>query len=167
MKILISHIIRQLNEVKEGKPWMGESFRKKIEALAENDALTRPLQNLHSVAEIISHLTVWRKDASLKIRTGRGKLTIESKENWLHNDILKGIGWEKIMNDYNESLAELIDLIKDREDDFLNEIYFDNDYKGNYSYLYLLEGILQHDIYHLGQIGIVIKLLDEMKANLK
>jgi len=46
---------------------------------------------------------------------------------------------------------------------FLTEEYYDTDFKGNYQYLFVIEGMIHHDIYHLGQIGIVIKLLKENK----
>jgi hypothetical protein len=117
---------------------------------------------MHSVAEIIFHLTVWRKDAVLKIRTGKGSITDDSEQNWLPNDKLREIGWDKIKSDYRSSLSELIELLRAREDGFLKEKYYDPDFKGYYEYEFVVHGMLHHDIYHLGQLGIVIKFLKRM-----
>ena len=70
---------------------------------------------------------------------------------------------KKIKTDYESSLSELIRLIQDKDDDFLSEQYYDADYENSYHYQFILEGLLHLDIYHLGQIGIIIKLIHEMK----
>lgn len=158
MRVLIQEIIRQLQEIQEAKIWIGESFTKKLNMVDETEVFTRPLPDLHSIAEIISHLTTWRKETILKIRTGKGSLTDNSKENWLTNDILIEVGWSEILKQYKYTLLELITILENKEDHFLAEKYYDNDYNGMYDYRFVLNGILHHDIYHLGQLGIIIKL---------
>ena len=161
MKALVNNIIKQLNDVQEGRIWIGENFNKKLNAISEEEAFTRPMPSLHSIAEIMAHLTAWRKETVLKINTGTGRLTDDSPENWQTNDKLKQIGWEKIKQAYQNSLTELVNLIQNREDDFLSETYFDADFKGRYNYLFVIEGMLHHDIYHLGQIGILTKMIKQ------
>ena len=70
-------------------------------------------------------------------------------------------GWARIKSDYDSSLSELIELLKRKDDVFLNDKYYDTDFKGEYEYSFLLNGMLHHDIYHLGQLGIIIKFLNE------
>jgi len=41
----------------------------------------------------------------------------------------------------------------------LNKLYYDTDFKGNFEYGFVINGILHLDIYHLGQLGIIIKYL--------
>ena len=161
MKTLINNIVKQLNEVQEGKIWIGVNFNKKINDLNENEVFKKLTPKMHSVAELISHLTFWRKETILKIKTQNSFLTEESEENWLTNEHLKEIGWKKIKDDYNNSLVEIISLVQHKDDSFLDESYFDIDYKGNYNYLFLIEGMLHHDIYHLGQIGMIVNLIKE------
>lgn len=161
MRKLIVNIITQLQDIQEASLWMGENFDKKLSALNEVEAFTRPHTKMHSPAEIISHLTVWRKEAILKITTGTGSITDESEENWLSNDKLRRIGWDRIKNEYGKSLSKLVELLKVQDDDFLMEKYYDTDFKGYYDYSFLINGMLHHDIYHLGQLGIIIKLIKE------
>lgn len=150
-----------MREVHDGLIWAGTSYNKRLSQLNENKLFVRPLPSVHSIAEIIAHIISWRKDTILKLKTGRGQLTDEQPENWKSNEELKIIGWEKIREEDNNTLRELFQLLQDKDDTFLNELYYDPEFKGNYPYSFVLEGMLHHDIYHLGQIGLVIKLLKE------
>ncbi len=161
MKYLIENIIQQLKEVQNGKLWIGGTFNSKLNQVNESLVFLRPIENLHSVAEIISHLTLWRKETILKIQTGKGSKTDDCEENWLTNDKLEILGWDNIKLKYDKTLSELIDLLKMKNDNFLNEQYYDTDFKDNYEYRFVISGMLHHDVYHLGQLGIIIKYLKE------
>ena len=164
MKHLIKHIIQQLEDVQDGKLWIGSSFESKLKDLDKAALFIRPLENLHSVAEIISHLTLWRKETILKIQTGKGSKTDACEENWLPNDKLKIVGWQQIKSEYDDTLSTLIALLKTKNDSFLKESYYDTDFKGDYEYSFVINGMLHHDLYHLGQLGIIIKYLKENKG---
>ena len=156
---VITHIIKQLIDIQNGKIWIGSSYESKLNTVDESKVFERPMVDMHSIAEIISHLTLWRQEAILKIQTGKGSKTDDCEENWLPNEKLKTIGWSSIKSAYENSLTQLIELLKHKNDDFLEQEYYDTDFKGNYKYSFLLNGMLHHDIYHLGQLGIIIKYL--------
>lgn len=164
MQLLIKHISKQLKDIQNGKNWIGSSFDSKLNHIDEQLMFTRPMADLHSIAEIISHLTLWRKEAILKIKTGKGSKTDDCEENWLPIATLKNKGWHSIKAEYDLSLIELLSLLEHKEDTFLNETYYDTDFKGTYTYNFLINGMLHHDIYHLGQLGIVIKYLIKNNA---
>ncbi|WP_422862066.1 DinB family protein [Flagellimonas sp. W118] len=161
MRYLIENIIKQYQDVQNSKLWIGSTFTSKLNQVDESLVFTRPIEGLHSIAEIISHLTLWRKETILKIQTGQGSKTDDCEENWLSNDKLKPLGWQHLKSEYDKSLTELIDLLKSKDDQFLNELYYDTDFKGDYPYSFVLYGMLHHDLYHLGQLGIIIKYLRE------
>ena len=155
---LISSLINQLQEIQTGNPWLGVNFEKKIKLIDEERFFHKP-NEMHSVAELLSHLTAWRKDVIIKITTGKGSITDCDPSNWPNNEALKKLGWKKIIAEYKSTLSTIIDLLKDRTDEFLNDRYFDIDFKGSYPYSFALYGLLHHDIYHLGQIGILITMM--------
>lgn len=161
MRTLIKNLVKQLNEIQEGKLWIGVYFNEKLDDLNENEVFIKPSPKLHSIAELVSHLTFWRKETILKIKTKKGLLNEGAEENWLTNEQLKKIGWKKIKYEYSNSLTQIIKLLEHKDDNFLDEIYYDNDYKLDFKYLFLIEGMLHHDIYHLGQISLIIKMLKE------
>ncbi|NOT74220.1 MAG: DinB family protein [Cyclobacteriaceae bacterium] len=154
-RVLIDNIIRQLNEIQEGSLWFDQCFKDKIDGLSEDEAFTRPIPEVHSVAEHISHMLEWRKECILRYQGGKIEL-MNSPDDWKDNDQLRKFGWTNLKNDLYKSRTELIDLFEGRDDTYL-ETRFQNT---EYNFHYLIEGILQHDLYHLGQIGVTIKLLN-------
>jgi len=70
--------------------------------------------------------------------------------------LLKQKGLKNLLADFNEASDLLIDFLKTKRDDFLN-----NEYKPGYTNKYMVEGLISHDYYHLGQIGYMIALLKQ------
>jgi uncharacterized damage-inducible protein DinB len=153
-KVLINNIIRQLNEIQEGSLWFDQNFKDKLDSISEPDALTRPMPQIHSVAEHVSHMLEWRKECILRYKGLKTEL-MNSPANWKGNVELSKLGWTNLKNALYNSRVELIDLLANQDDTYLDTKFLDTDY----NFHYLIEGIIQHDLYHLGQIGITIKLL--------
>lgn len=159
MKERIGDLVSQMTEIQNGKPWIGSNFSEKTITVSEKLFFKRPLKDMHSVAEIISHLTTWRRETLLKLKTGTGNLTDDHPSNWKDPDELKSLGRSKILEDYDKSLSEILEQLDGKSDGFLQDTYYDADFKGTYTYAWLLQGMLHHDIYHLGQIGYIVKFL--------
>jgi len=156
--VLVNDIIRQLNEIQDGSLWFDQCFKEKTGNLSEAEALARPVPEVHSVAEHISHIIEWRKEALLRFKQQRTDL-MNSPEDWKDNAVLKSIGWASLKNEFYESTAALISILQDKNDDWLKTKFQDEEY----TFHYIIEGIIQHDLYHLGQIGVTIKLLNSKK----
>ncbi len=152
---VIRNIIKQLRGIQEGGLWLDESFKSKIEKITSEDAFSRPIPEVHSVAELLSHVLVWRKEV-LRRLNGQKTDLMNSPDNWRQNDELIKIGWDQLKNDFDKSLAELISLLENLQDIDLENKWLDT----NNDLQYLVEGLLHHDLYHLGQLGITIKLLN-------
>jgi len=111
------------------------------------------------VAEHLSHIIEWRKECLLRF-TGQRTELMNSEDDWKDNAMLKQVGWENLQNRFYESTVTMIKAIENEDDSFLETIFADTDY----NFHYLVEGIIQHDLYHLGQIGVTIKLLNKDAA---
>ena len=158
-RILINNIIRQLNEIQDGSLWFDQCFKDKIDNLSDDDALTRPIPEIHSVAEHVSHVIEWRKECVLRFNGQRTDL-MNSPNDWKDHTELCKVGWTNLKNALYDSRIELIELFANQDDTYLESKFLDTEY----NFHYLIEGIIQHDLYHLGQIGVTIKLLNENKA---
>ena len=64
--------------------------------------------------------------------------------------------WKKGLAEFKAVNKKLISILKKQDDTFLNEKV---DYR-EYDFRYLLNGMIQHHIYHIGQIAYLTKLLD-------
>lgn len=158
-KMLIDHLISQFRDIRRGPLWMGENFETKLGRLNGETPFQRPEPGMHSAAEIVAHLTAWRRDALLKIETGWGRLRDSDAENWPTVAKLRDQGWEQILREFDESLEGVLTLLQQQDDAFLSETYYDQDYGREYEYAYLINGLLHHDLYHLGQLGVILRHL--------
>jgi uncharacterized damage-inducible protein DinB len=153
-RVLINDILRQLNEIESGSLWFDQCFKDKFGSLSDEDAFARPLPQLHSVAEHVSHMLEWRKECILRYKGLKTEL-MNSPADWKSNTELRMMGWSNLKNALYQSRSELMDLFADKDDTYLKNRFLDTEY----NFHYLIEGIIQHDLYHLGQIGVTIKLL--------
>lgn len=154
--ILIENFIRQLNEIQSGSLWFDQSLKDKLDSVSGDDAFIRPIASVHSVAEHVSHMLEWRKECILRYKGGKTEL-MNSPDDWKENQTLENIGWINLKNELYASTSDLINLILNHDDMYLETRFRDTDY----NFKYLMEGIIHHDLYHLGQIGVTIKLLRE------
>lgn len=158
---VLNHIIHELGNIQSGKLWMGASYDKKLSMLSAEEGFKKPLPTVHSVAQILAHLTAWSDDLILKINNGTGQLMDQDDLNWPENDVLQERGWDHIVRRYYESIEAVITLLETKDDSFLSTTYYDQDFKSDCKYSFAVVGLLQHNIYHLGQLGLIIKLVRE------
>lgn len=152
--ILIKNYIRQLQELQDGSRWFDQSLKDKLENISEAIAFTVPHPAVHSVAEHVSHILEWRKECILRFAGGKTEL-MNAPNDWIPNATLQKTGWQSLKEQLYQSTHAMIALIEGKQDDYLNTPFRDTEY----NYLYLIEGIIEHDVYHLGQIGVTIRLL--------
>ncbi|MBC9797196.1 DinB family protein [Sinomicrobium weinanense] len=151
----IKDYTRQVNELFNGESWHSESFCEKLKDVSHSQAFEQPVPGVHSIAEIIWHCIYWR---TVFIRYATGDMnyrdnTVETL-NFLPVKELRQKGWGTLWGELEQTQAEIIRLLNNKTDDFLLETV-----PGGDTLDYMLEGIIQHDIYHLGQIGLVKKIL--------
>lgn len=150
----IQSLIRQLQALYDGKPWIEDTFLKKWERVSEPMAFIQPMPYLHSIAENVSHLITWRQVILLRLQGDRS--VQQFKEERLSLSDLRKVGWDELKRQFEYTHKELIALLEQKEDGFLSENY------GKHTNAYYIEGWIHHDTYHLGQIGLLIKMIEEM-----
>lgn len=154
--ILIKDIIRQLEDAESGDLWLDENFEKKLARVSDEEAFVRPLPELHSAAELLSHLIVWRR---VNVRRMMGEsldMPDDHPDNWKSNELLKThYTWKSLKEDFHASQQEVIAMLTGKDDSYLDTV---STHYGK-TFKYLLEGLIHHDMYHMGQLGITIKYL--------
>jgi uncharacterized damage-inducible protein DinB len=154
MKTLIESYITQFSQLFDGDPWVGESFTAKLGNLSPEEAFHQPFGKLHSAAEVVAHIIAWRNEELRRLATGgERRLHMESPENWPSNESLRQKGWQHLYDELKESQRRLIAFLKEIDDAFLLKKTNREGHIGEY----FIAGLLQHDWYHLGQIGIILK----------
>ncbi len=150
----IKSLIKKIKEINDGDNW-AEADLRKIHSIEEKKLFIQPVSGKHSAAEIISHIIYWRKAV---VKRMEGDFEFEKKtekeQNFLSLELLKQKGLKSLLADFKESGDLLINFLKTKRDDFL-----DIGYTTHYTNQYIIESLISHDYYHLGQIGYVISLL--------
>lgn len=152
---LVRTYMRQLADLYDGNNWTDENFVKKVNSIDEETAFKQPFPGKHSVAEILWHCIYWRmavlkrcqNDLSFEEQT-------EKDQNFLPLELLRKKGWNKLIKELKETQENIMDFLITKTDDFL-----ENEFKPGRKIKFEIEGLVHHDYYHLGQIGLVISIL--------
>jgi uncharacterized damage-inducible protein DinB len=151
----INSIIRNLERVLDGQPWYGRAVYVMLREVDESTANVKPNANAHSMTELLYHMLTWA-EFTLKRLEGDTiqDLAAFEKLDWREIDP-KIHGWEEGLAAFIATHQHIIALLETKDDEFLKEKV---DYR-NYNFRFLLNGLIQHNIYHIGQIAYVKKLL--------
>lgn len=142
-------------EVYDGSPWYGDNIVTKLDNLTEDTAFTRPVQGMHSVAEVVAHMTYWRKSLISRLQKDSSfQASADSADNWQDLARLKAQGWDSVRGALIATQEQLVRLLSQRTDTILDQEYSDGS-----TYDYLIRGVLNHDVYHVGQIGLIRKFV--------
>lgn len=142
-------IAKRLDTIYNGDPWFGESLQTKLKNVSEENAFKQPIHNKHSIAEILSHMEYWHKRFALEVQ-GKKPPAFSEAENWPEVSDLKKRGWKKLLASSEETHKKLMGLLENSNGTKLSDELIAN-----------LNGMVDHDVYHLGQIGIVKSLVNK------
>lgn len=162
MKTNLSYYITQLQNIYDGSPWYGDALREKLNAIAPDEVFTVPAAGMHSVAQLVAHILVWRRLLVERIKGNNDfQIQVNSARDWPPASMLEAKGWETLLAELDANQAELIRLLQSENDALLERPLPD----GKHALRLLLDGILQHDVYHIGQIGLTLVFLRANKTS--
>lgn len=147
---------KQFHDLFYGPAWFGESYMEKLKDVDDELAFLKPTPDIHSIAELISHCIFWRKALINILQESGKKLSMSDPENWILNEELKTVGFPDLLNNLENSQKKILKLLET-----LSPEKFALEYREGAKIEDLLTGVIHHDIYHLGQIALVKKLLSK------
>jgi len=151
----IQSIIRSVENTTNGQPWFGRSVYSILDEVDPSKAFIKPNNTEHSLIELLYHIITWAEFTLKRIENDKIKDMAAFEElDWREIDPIIH-NWEKGLAEFKSINERIIQLLNDKDDELLKEIV---DYR-QYNFRFLLNGYIQHNIYHLGQIAYVKKLL--------
>lgn len=145
----ISNYLKQFSAIYEGKPWYGRPMKQICDGISGTIAFKQPTKNAHSIAQLLAHIIYWRMPLIKNLEGDHNYVpSMESEENWKSLNKLKRFGWKNILKEFYQSQDRLIAVLSSQNDSLLKSKYSEK-----YTYQQLIDGILQHDLYHIGQIA--------------
>lgn len=155
MKREILLIAEQIKDAYEGEPWFGRSTRDILNEIDAGVVYQKP-NGQHSILELLWHMINWKAFVIDRLRNEEGKSLHSFEENdWRQIDVSDKSLWQQGLQQFSKLHNELIEIIQQQNDELLSEKVSER----NYDFRKLLYGIIQHDIYHLGQIVYIKKML--------
>ena len=151
----VERILDQLKRAYEGNAWHGPSVRELLADVTAEQAHARPLRNAHSIWELTHHIAVWENAGRRRLSGDRAQIEISSPEDWPPADDTSEAAWQKAKASIDRSHQSLIEAIARVPESRLDEPISE----GMSTVYATLHGVIQHDLYHAGQIAILKKAL--------
>ena len=146
-----SRIADQLRRAFDGSAWHGPAM---MELLADVDAATaaaKPVAGVHSIWELLLHIAAW--DRAALMRLGGKKWQPEGEDNFPLVANASEPAWRKAVHSARRTHNELVRTVARLPESRLR----DRVPGKRYDFYHMLHGIVQHELYHAGQIAILKK----------
>jgi uncharacterized damage-inducible protein DinB len=152
MRTPTAQLCQQFMQNFEGQTWYGECLLESLERISTEEAL-------HSIAgrsimRLTRHLLAWRVFALEKLKNNETfDIALNSEADWPSDE--SAPSWEEVLSELKGNQAQMLASIEKMSAEKLLEKVPGRPYR----YAFLLQGILEHDAYHQGQINLLYQLV--------
>ena len=151
----IQILISNLQDVLTGQPWYGKPVFILLQEVDQTKVYHKPNGDSHSLIDLLYHMVTWAEFAQHRIeKKPIPDMAAFDALDWRKIDPATHT-WQNGSSALQAAHNSIIAHLQIRKDIFLEEIV---DYR-KYNFRSMLNGLIQHNIYHLGQIAYVNKLL--------
>jgi uncharacterized damage-inducible protein DinB len=161
----VDRIVEQLQRAYNGDAWYGPSLRGALEGIDAREAAARPEPAAHTICEIVRHITAWTREVTRRLQIGIAQDPEEG--DWPAVPRLDDEGWTAILAALDVANEELVKAMADQADDRLDERIGDvrdRALGSGVSRYVTLHGVVQHHVYHAGQISLLKKAVRRLPA---
>src|SRR5438034_930681 len=144
----IERLLIQLNAAYGGPAWHGPALRELLDGVTEEQARTRSIANAHSILELVVHARTWMDAATERLAGSMRELTTE--EDW--SDVAR-TSWPVVLEELDHAESRLCDAVARLRPEDLDKPVGGR----SYSIYTLIHGVIQHNLYHGGQIALLKK----------
>jgi uncharacterized damage-inducible protein DinB len=147
----IVRIADQLRRAVEGGAWHGPAVMEILNGVDASTAAAHPIADAHSLWEILHHITAWSR-AVLR-RLGGQAVELEGADDWPPVTDTSDATWQAAIASFRAAQQELLAKLKSMSNDELGMTVPGT----NYSNSFMLYGVVQHHLYHAGQMAVLKK----------
>jgi uncharacterized damage-inducible protein DinB len=147
----ISRIADQLHRGFYGEAWHGPAVLELLQGVTAAQAVARPVGSAHSIWEIVQHVSAWKRAIPIRLRGGEIELT--GDQDWPPVTDASPDAWDRTLHELKVAHAELEAAVRLLPVSRLGERVPSRDH----DVYFLLHGMVQHDLYHAGQIAVLKK----------
>ncbi|HEY2580320.1 MAG TPA: DinB family protein [Mucilaginibacter sp.] len=150
---------QELEKVLYGAAWYGTPVYSIIEQVSFEAAYEKPAGSLHNVAEIVLHMVSWTEEVIDRMNEMQAQMP--SSGDWPDPGKPDEQKWQNYVNDLKLVNVNLLGVIQSFPEEKWNDLI--NDDRGSepvLTYKELVNGLIQHQVYHAGQVSILNRIIN-------
>jgi hypothetical protein len=148
----IRRIRHQLKIAYRGKAWHGPSLLENLDGVTAAVASQHPIAGSHSIWEIVLHIAAWETETAL-VLNGKDYVTLQGEDDWPAVTGTSAEAWKGALAGLESAQDALVQAAGALSDEDLEKQIPGRDF----TFYVLLHGVLNHNLYHAGQIGLLRK----------
>lgn len=160
MNPIIEKLVTELDKAVTGDPWFGSALKFILEDIPYEQAVQKINPNVHSIAEIVVHVCAWIEEVTSRLEGNEPREP--ERGDWIDTDNFTEADWNKIVEEFFTAHARLIEKVKIFPFEKFEEKVGkerNRELGSGFTYREMLVGLMEHNIYHGGQIALLKKLV--------
>lgn len=146
-------ILDQFHRAYEGPAWHGPALLEVLKGVTWQSAAQRPIPGGHTIWELVLHIAVWISVPLQRIQ-GAVMPTLTPAEDWPTPPEPSEPAWHQALAGLAAAHSDMEAALGDFTDDRLRDTVLG---EVPYSIYTMLHGVVQHMLYHAGQIALLKK----------
>jgi uncharacterized damage-inducible protein DinB len=155
----IERILEQYERVMHGNAWHGYPIWQILDDVSAECAAYRGMAETHTIWEIVLHMTFWEGVAARRLAGQRAGL--DEALNFPAPPAPTEANWQKTRNEFRACNQEFRKALGKLDPAKLDELSAD----GKRTFYNEAHGVMQHDIYHAGQIALLKKSFEAKRPS--
>ena len=144
-----TRILDGLQRTWDGEPWYGPSLRSLLVDVDAPLAAARPVPGAHSIWEIVRHLSVWTM--AVRRRLGGEPVDYAGDADWPPVASRDPSAWLATLDVLEQAHGAVVGFVTAMPADALADLVPGQ----RYTAAAMLHGLVQHTVYHAGQIALL------------
>lgn len=138
-----------------GGAWHGPSVSEVLSDIDWQLGSRKTAGQSHSIWEILLHITAWKKTVAGRLAGKTQDIRLDSDQEWPRIPEPTDSAWREALQRLEDAQRHLMAILEKLSDANLENTY--QGQEGVYTFYQLAHGIIQHDLYHAGQIAVLKK----------
>jgi uncharacterized damage-inducible protein DinB len=146
----IQQLVQRYDQTMSGDAWYGDPVWKILQGIDSSCAAAQLIHGTHNIWQLVMHMEFWE---SIAARRFSGPVIPEEAGNFPPTPSVDEAEWQKTLERFRTSNREFRQAISLLDSNSLDK----NTPGGQRSFRYELVGVIEHHIYHAGQIALLKK----------
>lgn len=145
-------IVDQMERAFEGDAWHGSSMSEILCCITVEQAAAHPIADAHSIWEIVLHTSVWQRTVRQRLQ-GKPIVSLPDHEDWPPVGEISPAAWSAAVSE----LRSEYELLREEAGKWRGRDLEETTEGQRYTVYEMLHGVIQHNLYHAGQIALLKK----------